>query len=114
MSVQLQGWDCLRAMSMAAAEPVKINKVAILAAILRRNALRREAHLPLLDVLALYHKEVAYRRSRALHDANFPALRAEVIERLVAVRGSEFIRTRPGAWMVHTETSRLLRERFSI
>lgn len=97
---------------MAAAEPVKINRVAILAAILRRNALRREVQLPLLDVLALYRREVAYQRSWAVRDAHFPALRSEVIERLTAERGSEFIQTRSGAWMVHTEASRLLRERF--
>lgn len=99
---------------MAAVEPVAINKVAIFAAILRRNGLRREAHLPLLDVLAVYHGEVAYRRSWALHDTYYPALRVEVTERLTAERGSEFIRTRSGAWMVHVEVTRLLRERFPI
>lgn len=99
---------------MAALEPLKINKVAILATILRRNALRREARLPLLDVLALYRQEVAYRRSWALHDAYYPALRDEVIERLKIERGSEFIRTRSGAWMVHIKATRLLRERFPI
>lgn len=99
---------------MPALEPLKINKVAILDAILRRNALRREAQLPLLDVLALYRQEVAYRRSWALHDAYYPALRAEVIERLMVERGSEFIRTRSGAWMAHVEATRLLRDRFSI
>ncbi|CAA2157203.1 hypothetical protein MBRA_02605 [Methylobacterium brachiatum] len=97
---------------MPALEPLNINKVAILAAILRRNALRREARLPLLNVVALYRQEAAYRRAWALHDAHFPALRAEVIERLTVERGSEFIRTRSGAWMVHTEASRLLRKRF--
>lgn len=99
---------------MPALEPLKINKVAILAAILRRNALRREARLPLLDVLALYRQEAAYWRSWALHDTYYPALRVEVIERLTAERGSEFIRTRSGAWMVHVEVTRLLRERFPI
>jgi hypothetical protein len=101
-------------MLMPALEPRKINKVAILATILRRNALRREARLPLLDVLALYRQEVAYRRSWALHDAYYPALRAEVIERLMVERGSELIRTRSGAWMVHVEATRLLRQRFPI
>lgn len=99
---------------MAALEATKIDKVAILAAILRRNALRREAHLPLLDVLALYRKELTYRRSWAVHDSHHPALRDEVVERLTAERGSEFIRTRPGAWRVHVEATRLLHERFPV
>ena len=99
---------------MAAAEPMKIDRMAILAAILRRNGLRRETQLPLLNVLALYRREVAYRRSWGLHNAYYPALRAEVVERLTTERGSEFIRTRSGAWMVHTEATRLLRERFPI
>jgi hypothetical protein len=101
-------------MLMPVLEPLKINKVAILAAILRRNALRREVQLPLLNVLALYRQEVAFRRAWALHDACYPALRAEVIDRLTAERGPGFIRTRSGAWMVHVEATRLLRERFSI
>ncbi len=99
---------------MPTLEPLKINKTAIFAAILRRNALRREARLPLLDVLTLYRKEVAYRRSWALHDTYYPAVRLEVTERLTAERGSEFIRTRSAAWMVHTEANRLLRARLSI
>lgn len=99
---------------MAALEPLKISKVAILAAILRRNALRRDAHLPLLDVLALYHKELAYQRSRAIHDAHYPALRDEVIKRLTAERGAEFVQTRSGTWRVHVEVTRLLHQRFSI
>lgn len=99
---------------MAAAEPVNIDRVAILAAILRRNGLRREAQLPLLNVLALYRREVAYRRSLALHNTYYPVLRAEVVERLTTERGSEFIRTRSGAWMVHVEATRLLRERFPV
>lgn len=97
---------------MPALEPLKINKVAILAAILRRNAVRREARLPLLNVVALYRQEVAYWRSCALHDTYYPALRGEVIERLMVEHGSEFIRTRSGAWMVHVEATRLLREYF--
>ena len=99
---------------MPTLEPLKIDKTAIFAAILRRNALRRAARLPLLDVLALYHKEVAYRQSWALHDAHYPALRGEIVERLTAERGSEFIRTRSGAWRVHIEATRLLRERYQI
>ncbi len=95
-------------------EPVRIDKVAILAAILRRNAFRREAQLPLLNVLAVYRSEVAYRRSWAVHDAHYPALRDEVVKRLTAVRGAEFIRTRPGMWRVHVEATRLLHERFPI
>ena len=101
-------------MLMPALEPLKINKVAILAAILRRNALRREAQLPLLNVLVVYRSEVAYRRSWAVHDAHYPALRDEVVKRLTAVCGAEFIRTRPGMWRVHVEATRLLQERFPI
>lgn len=92
--------------------PVKIDKVAILAGILRRNALRREAQLPLLDVWVFYRKEAAYQRAWARHDAYYQALRAEVIERLETERGPDFIRTRLGTWIVHTEALRLLRDRF--
>ncbi|WP_456684606.1 hypothetical protein [Bradyrhizobium sp. P5_C11_2] len=90
---------------------MKIDKVSILAGILRRNALRREAQLPLLDVWALYRKEAAYQRAWALHDAHYPALRAEVIVRLATERGPDFIRTRLAAWIVHTEALRMLRDR---
>ena len=99
---------------MPAQEPVKINKVAIFAAILRRNELRREAQLPLLNVLALYSREVGYQQSWAVHDAHFPPVRAEVIKRLTAERGSEYIRTRSGAWRVHVEATRSLQERSPI
>lgn len=99
---------------MTALEATQTDKVAVLATILRRNALRRKAHLPLLDVLTLYHKELAYRRSWAVYDAHFPAIHDQVVEQLTAERGSEFIRTRSGAWRIHVEATRLLHERFPI
>jgi hypothetical protein len=98
---------------MTATQSVKVDKVAIFAGILRRNGLRRDARLPLLDIRMLYRKELAYRRAWALHDRHYPPLRAEVIKRLAAERGPEFIRTRVAAWMVHTEAIRLLGEQLS-
>jgi uncharacterized membrane-anchored protein len=64
-----------------------MHHAAIFATILRRNALRREARLPPLDVRAEYQEEVATAHQHEIYEQHYDVVRAEVVERLREERG---------------------------
>ncbi len=85
---------------------------AILSAILRRQALRREAQLPLLDVRAEYERAVTQARWRAHVETYGEAIRAQVYAELRAKQGPHFRMSVGGMWAVRLLTAKRLRDGF--
>jgi hypothetical protein len=91
-----------------------MDKAAILAEILKRNALRRNNFLPTLDVRAEYARQVAvvsqqdYRARCAKHAADREVIRLEVLAELRAKHGQTFGSSMGGRWAV----GELTRKRF--
>lgn len=92
--------------------PELVDRAAIFASILTRNALRREAHLPLLDVRVTYERELAQALWRAHVNEHYEAVRAEVVARLRARFGKRWGGSAGARWHVEIETDRELRRRF--
>ncbi|WP_407523789.1 hypothetical protein [Methylobacterium oryzisoli] len=95
-----------------AATPQPVDRAAIFEEVLKRNALRREAHLPLLNVRATYEREVAGALWRAHRTRNYEAVRAEVVARLRARFGKRWGGSAGARWHVEIETDRELRRIF--
>lgn len=89
-----------------------VDRTAIFCSVLERNALRREAHLPLLDVRATYEREVAGALWRAHRTMNYEAVRAEVVARLRARFGPKWGYSAGARWHVEIEIDRELRRSF--
>lgn len=86
---------------------------AIFSDLLRRQALRREAQLPLLNVRAEYERAVEQARWRA-HVATYgDAIRAQVLAELRAKNGPQFGGSVGGMWAVRILASKRLREMFN-
>lgn len=86
---------------------------AILSAILQRQALRREAQLPLLDVRAEYERAVEQARWRAHVETYSEAVRAQVLTELRAKNGPQFGGSVGGFWALRLLTEKRLREMFN-
>ena len=91
-----------------------LDKAAIFTALTRRNTLRREAGLPLLDLRREFEHEVALARwneYQAVCDAHADlraAIEAEVVEELRRKTGRDHRLSAGGRWLI----SHLTRERF--
>lgn len=72
----------------------KIDRGAIFSDLLRRQVLRREARLPLLDVRAEYHRAVEQALWRRHVELNHERVRAAVLAQLRAKHGERF----GGSW----------------
>jgi hypothetical protein len=91
-----------------------MDKAAIFTSLLRRNALRREARLPPIDVRAEYQKEVEDAFRREVHDHHHDIVRAEVVERLREERGPGWDCRGGGRWLIDALTQRELHRRFPL
>lgn len=85
----------------------------ILSAILRRQTLRREAQLPLLDVRAEYERAVERARWKAHVVKHGVTIRDQVVAELRAKHGPQFGGSVGGMWAVRLRTEKRLREMFS-
>lgn len=99
-----------QARATATSQPV--DRAAIFTSVLKRNALRREAHLPLLDVRVTYERELAQALWRAHANEHYEAVRAEVVARLRARFGPKWGFSAGARWHVEIETDRELRRIF--
>lgn len=89
------------------------DRSAILSDILRRQALRREAQLPTLNVRTEYERAVEQARWRA-HVATYgEAVRAQVLAELRAKHGPQFGSSVGGLWAVRLRAERRLRGIFA-
>lgn len=91
-----------------------MDHAAIFTTILRRNALRREARLPLLDVRAEYQEEVATAHQHEIYEQHYDVVRAEVVERLREEREPGWEGTEGGRWLLDVLVRRELRQRFPL
>lgn len=85
---------------------------AILSTILRRQTLRREAQLPLLDVRAEYDRAVEWARWKAHVVKHGEIIRDQVLAELRAKHGSQFGSSIGGLWAVRLLTTKRLRDLF--
>lgn len=85
---------------------------SILSNILRRQALRREAQLPLLDVGAEYERAVEQARWQAHVETYGDAVRAQVLAELRAKKGPRFGYSIGGLWVVRSLAAKRIREMF--
>jgi len=81
--------------------------------ILRRQALRREAQLPLLNVRAEYERAVEQARWQAHVETYGEAIHAQVLADLRAKNGPRFGGSVGGLWMVRLLTEKWLRKMFN-
>lgn len=93
------------------AQSIPIDRAAIFSELCRRNALRREAHLPLLDLPAEYRRLLEVGKWSYIVAHHYADTRAEVLAALRAKHGPDFGYSAGGRWMIEIVTSRLLRER---
>lgn len=89
-----------------------IDRSAILTTILQRQALRREAQLPLLNVRAEYERTVEQALWKTHVDECGEAVRAEVLAELRSRHGPQFGYSVGGLWAVRLRTEKRLREMF--
>ncbi|MCJ2052809.1 hypothetical protein [Methylobacterium sp. J-070] len=89
-----------------------IDAAAILSGIWSRNALRREAGLPLWHVRETFERELTAARWRAHVEANYAATRTQVLNELRARHGEGFGYSAGGRWVIEALTSQALRASF--
>lgn len=89
-----------------------IDRAAIFSTILRRQALRREAQLPLLDIRAEYERAVEQALWQAHVEEHGETVRAEVLAELRAKHGPQFGQSVGGLWAIRILTGRRLAEMF--
>ena len=91
---------------------IPVDRAAIFSELCRRNALRREAHLPLLNVPAEYARLLDVAMWSYIVEHHYAATRAEVFAALLATRGQDFGNSAGGRWLIEIFTQRELRERY--
>lgn len=89
------------------------DRSAILSGILQRQALRREARLPMLDVRAEYERAVEQALWQAHVEKYGGAVRAEVLAELRLKHGPQFGSSLGGLWAVRLRTEKRLRDMFA-
>ncbi|OHV17801.1 hypothetical protein BK022_03310 [Methylorubrum extorquens] len=85
---------------------------AIFSNILQRQALRREAQLPLLDVRAEYERAIEQARWKAHVETYGETIHAQVLAELRTKNGPQFGGSVGGMWAVRILASKRLREMF--
>ena len=91
---------------------IQVDRGAIFSELCRRNALRRESHLPLLNISAEYERLVNVAKWGYILEHHYAHTRAEVLADLRATRGPDFGNSAGGRWMIEIFTERTLRERY--
>ena len=94
------------------ARRIPVNRASIFSELCRRNALRREAHLPLLNVPVEYVRLVDVAKWSYIVEHHYAETRAEVFAALRATRGHDFGNSAGGRWMIEIFTERALRQRY--
>ena len=89
-----------------------VDRAAILHAIYQRQALRRDARLPLLDIKVEYERAVEQALWSAHVEAHHDRVREEVLEELRAQHGRDLRGSVGGLWVVRLLTSKRLQEMF--
>jgi len=89
------------------------DRAAIFSSILRRQALRREAQLPLLNVRAEYEHAVSQALWRAYVEEHGATVRAQVLDELRSRLGAQFGSSVGGLWAVRLRTEKRLRDMFA-
>jgi hypothetical protein len=90
----------------------QVDAAAILASIWARNALRREAQLPLLPVRATFEREVRQARWSAHVEQHYATTRTRVLDELRARHGEGFGYSVGGRWIIEAMTTQALRTTF--
>lgn len=91
---------------------IPVDRTSIFSELCRRNALRREARLPLLNVPAEYARLVDVARWGYILEHHYADTRTEVLASLRATRGPDFGNSAGGRWMIEILTVRVLTERY--
>ena len=89
-----------------------VDRVAIFADILARNALRREVKLPTLDVHRVYRREVEQALWREHVERHHEATMVTVLHELRAKQGPNFPQSAGGRWAVNALVAKALKESF--
>ena len=92
-----------------------IDKAAIFEELCRRNQLRREARLPLLDLKVAYRHEVIIaeaKRLRAIRKPYEAQVRAEILNQYRAIYGPHWPSDSGGRWMLMGLMRKALSERY--
>ncbi len=92
-----------------------IDKAAIFESLCRRNQLRREASLPLLDLKQEYRFAVAKaeaKRLRAVREPYQSQVRAEILDQMRAKYGPHWPSDSGGRWMLMGLVRKALAERY--
>lgn len=100
-------------MQNRAEEEEEVDAASILNSIWVRNAIRREAHLPLLPVQETFEHERAQARWRVHLARNYEHARAEVLAERRARYGEGWGLSAGGRWAVHLLAMKALRDSFS-
>lgn len=107
------GHDCAAAEARFASAASNIDRAATLTSILRRQALRRLAQLPLLNIRAEYERAVEQAHWRAHVEEHGETVRAQVFAELRSRHGPQFGYSVGGLWAVRLRTERRLRDTFA-
>jgi hypothetical protein len=86
-----------------------VDKTALFAEVAQRNAVRRDAKLPLLDLRAEFEHAVSvalWKEGCERFDRELPRIKQEVLAELRAHRGADVPETVGGHWLVNYEVSR--------
>ncbi len=91
-----------------------VDRAAVLNSILQRQALRREARLPPLNIRTEYDRAVEQALWRAHFEEHGETVRAQVLAELRVKHGPQFGQSVGGLWAVRLLTDRRLREMFEL
>ena len=92
--------------------PIPVDRAGIFAELCRRNALRREAHLPRLNIRAEYEHLVNVAKWRHICQEHYVHTRAEVLAEQRVRHGPGWGFSAGGRWAVEIFTAQRLRERY--
>lgn len=99
-------------MADEASKTTQVDAAAILASIWARNALRREAQLPLLPVRATFEREWYQARWSAHVEQHYAATRERVLAEQRVKHGQGWKLSVRGGWGAHLLTMKILRAGF--
>jgi hypothetical protein len=94
------------------ARRIPVDRASVFRELCNRNALRREAHLPLLNVASEYKRLVDVQKWSYIVEHHYAVTRAEILAYLRATRGPDFGNSAGGRWMIEIFTTRELRVRY--
>lgn len=94
------------------AKRIPVDRAVIFSNLCHRNALRRAARLPLLDLKAEYRRLVDLAKWRYITERYRVAVQSEILARQRDQCGPTWGNSAGGRWMTEILTTRLLRERY--